>query len=136
MSLGFPLQRTRCRDSTIHMLASDRLAHTKVQQTRQYDSVTLLLSGDWMRQNRSLCSFLMLGSWTALIEIIDACRATRFALDLVRTRVRDFGFAKCLSAGSVRAVLRVGDKQFSSQAVQSYGSGPSKYVKDWGRAGE
>jgi len=46
LASGFCLQRARCSSSTNRRLTNDWLAPTKAEQPRQYDSVTLLRSGD------------------------------------------------------------------------------------------
>jgi len=46
------LHRALCNSSTSLRLISDWLAPMKLEQLRQYDSMTLLLCGDWMCQNR------------------------------------------------------------------------------------
>ena len=60
---GCSLHRALCSSSTSLRLINDWLAPMKVEQLRQYDSVTLLLCGDWMRQNRgcSCCTMMRLG---------------------------------------------------------------------------
>src|SRR5579864_8486504 len=60
---GCSLHRALCSSSTSLRLINDWLAPMKLEQLRQYDSVTLLLCGDWMRQNRgcSCCTMMRLG---------------------------------------------------------------------------
>jgi len=83
-SSGFSLQWVQCSNSTSRRLTNDWLAPTKAEQPRQYDSVTLLRSGDRIRQNRgfSSCSTMMrLGTAQ---KISDRCPAKWVKLLLMR----------------------------------------------------
>ena len=83
-SSSFSLQWVQCSSSTSRRLTNEWLATTKAEQPRQYDSVTLLRSGDRIRQNRgcSSCS-IMMRPGTAQ-KISDRCPAKWVTLLLMR----------------------------------------------------